>query len=83
MGDDDIRIFLAMAKHGTVAAAARSLGLSEDRLMVQAEALRAGRGARMIERTSSGYELTPTGKAALAHFEWIKDAVLAAEAPLH
>ena len=82
MGDDDIRTFLALAKQQDTAAAARSLGLSNDKFTDQVEALRASRGARMIERTTSGYELTPAGKAALAHFEWIKDAVLAAEAPL-
>jgi DNA-binding transcriptional LysR family regulator len=79
MGDDDIRTFLAIAKNGSVAAAARSLSMSEPDFVVEAEALRSGRGARMIERTASGYALIAQGCATLAHFEWIKDEVLAAE----
>lgn len=79
MGDEDIRTFLAIAKQGTVIAAARALDISEPDLISRAEGLRLGRGARMLRRTDSGYELTETGQATLAHFEWIKTEVLAAE----
>lgn len=82
MGDEDVRTFLAIAKHGNTAVAARSLGVSESAFVAQAEALCAGRGARMLERTSSGYALTEAGKSTLAHFEWIKEEVLAAERPM-
>lgn len=82
MGEEDIRTFLAIAKHGNAAEAAHSVGLSEAAFVVQLEALRAGRGSRMLERTSSGYALTQAGKLTLAHFEWIKEEVLAAERPL-
>lgn len=82
MGNEDVRTFLAIAKHEDPAAAARALGISEPALVVQVEALCAGKGARMLVRTSSGYALTEAGKSTLAHFEWIKDEVLAAERPL-
>ena len=82
MGDEDIRTFLAIAKHGNAAEAARSVGLSESTFVVRVEALCAGRGSRLLERTSSGYALTDVGKSTLAHFEWIKEEVLAAERPL-
>lgn len=36
----------------------------------------------MLEGKASGYALTAEGRATLAHFEWIKDEVLAAEASL-
>jgi DNA-binding transcriptional LysR family regulator len=82
MSNDDVRTFLAIAKHADASAAARSLGISEAAFAVQVEALRADRGARMLERKASGYALIAQGRATLAHFEWIKDEVLAAEASL-
>lgn len=79
MGNDDIRIFLAIAHHEDVAGAARSLGMAESEFANHLEALCLGTGARMLKRTSSGYALTEAGAATLAHFRWIKTAVVAAE----
>lgn len=82
MGDEDVRTFLAIARHGNIAEAARSVGVAESAFVARVEALCDGRGARMLARTSSGYALTKAGKSTLAHFEWIKDEVLAAERSL-
>ena len=79
MGNDDIRTFLAIAHHEDVAGAARSLEMAESDFAEHLAALCVGRGARMLKRTSSGYALTEAGAATLAHFQWIKTAVVAAE----
>jgi hypothetical protein len=79
MADEEVRTFLAIAKHRDVDAAGRALGLSRSTMEARLADLFANRGRRLLERTPSGYALTSAGEAMLAHFEWIKTEVLAME----
>jgi DNA-binding transcriptional LysR family regulator len=82
MVDEDVRTFLAIAKHGDVAAAGRALGISQSTMESRLAEFLADRGRRLLERTPCGYALTTAGEAMLAHFEWIKTEVLAVDRTL-
>lgn len=76
---DDLRTFLAIARHGTLSAAARALGVSQPtmgrRLAVMEERI----GARLLQRHPGRFALTPLGEAVLGNAERIEAEVFAAE----
>ncbi|MCK8785703.1 LysR family transcriptional regulator [Roseomonas sp. NAR14] len=76
---DDLRHFLAIARHGSLSAAARALGVAQPTMGRRLAALEQRAGARLLERTPGGYTLTPAGEAALGHAERIENEVLAVE----
>ena len=51
---DDVRIFLAIHRQGTLAAAAARLGLDTSTVSRRLAALEAALGARLFERTREG-----------------------------
>lgn len=63
----DLRIFLAVAKHGTLGAAARELGLSQPTMGRRIRALEQALGQALFQRTSEGFVLTDEGGVVLAH----------------
>jgi DNA-binding transcriptional LysR family regulator len=76
---DDLKTFLAIARHGTLSAAARSLKVSQTTMGRRLDHLHGRAGATLLERTPSGYRLTPTGAAILGEVERMEDAALSLE----
>jgi DNA-binding transcriptional LysR family regulator len=78
----DLRIFLAIARAGTLGAAARSSGQSQPTMGRRLRALETAVGHTLFQRTGDGFVLTDEGSAMLAHAERIEEEVLAAQRQL-
>jgi DNA-binding transcriptional LysR family regulator len=76
---DDLRYFLAIARHRTLSAAARALRVAQPTVGRRLAAFEAQLGARLFERERDGYALTAAGAAMLAHVEQMERDALAAE----
>ncbi|MEJ8572568.1 LysR family transcriptional regulator [Microbaculum marinum] len=59
---DQLRIFLAVAEHGHVTRAARSLGMTQSAVSAAISALENRYGTRLFDRVGRGIELTETGR---------------------
>jgi DNA-binding transcriptional LysR family regulator len=66
---DDIRIFLAIHRAGSLSAAAGPLGLAQPTCGRRLAGLEAALGVRLFERTPEGLHLTPQGAALVQHAE--------------
>lgn len=79
---NDYRIFLAIARHGTLSEAARKMGLSQPtigrRLLVLEESL----GHSLFQRTAEGYVLSGEGQSILGCVETIEEQSRAIERKL-
>jgi DNA-binding transcriptional LysR family regulator len=73
----DIRVFLAIARTGTLGAAARSLGQSQPTMGRRLRALEQSVGQVLFQRTAGGFLLTDEGSAVLSHAERIEEEALA------
>ena len=62
---DDIRAGLAVARMGTVSAAAQALGVHHATVIRRIDALEAALGARLFQRHPRGYALTEAGQTLL------------------
>ena len=58
---DDLRVVLAVARHGSLSGAARFLGVNHSTVLRRIAALEAGLGTRLFDRLPSGYALTLAG----------------------
>jgi DNA-binding transcriptional LysR family regulator len=76
---DDLKTFLAIARHGTLSAAARAMKVSQTTMGRRLEHLHGRAGATLLERTPGGFRLTPTGASILADVERMEEASLALE----
>ena len=76
---DDLRHFLAIARNGTLSAAARALHVQQSTMGRRLDALQSRAGATLLQKTPSGYALTPAGESVLAHAERMEAEALAAE----
>jgi DNA-binding transcriptional LysR family regulator len=76
---DDLKTFLAIARHRTLSAAARSLKVSQTTMGRRLGHLQDRAGATLLERTPTGFRLTPTGAAILADVERMEESALALE----
>lgn len=76
---DDLKIFLAIARHGTLSAAARTLKVSQTTMGRRLDHLHDRAGATLLERTPSGFRLTATGSAILGQVERMEEAALSLE----
>jgi DNA-binding transcriptional LysR family regulator len=65
----DLKIFLAVARGGTLGAAARDLGQTQPTMGRRIRALEEALGITLFQRTSEGFVLTDEGAAVLAHAE--------------
>jgi len=63
MNWDDLRLFLAVAREGSISGGARKLGVQHSTVSRRMRALEKKMGVRLIERKKSGYELTPAGES--------------------
>jgi len=73
---DHLRIFLAVARAGRVAAAARRLGVEHTTVSRRLAALEAQLGAPLFRRTTAGYQLTVEGENILATAESMERGAL-------
>ena len=75
----DLRLFLAIARSGTLGAAARSLGSTQPTMGRRLRALEAALGQALFQRTSAGLVLTDEGTTLLGHAERMEEEALAIE----
>lgn len=73
----DLRVFLAIAREGTLGAAARKLGQTQPTMGRRLRALEAAVGHILFQRTGEGFVLTDEGASVLGHAERIEEEVLA------
>lgn len=73
----DIRVFLAIARTGTLMAAARQTGLSQPTMGRRLKALEASLSLTLFQRTSDGFVLTAEGESVLGHAERMEEQALA------
>ncbi|MDQ7015306.1 MAG: LysR family transcriptional regulator [Gammaproteobacteria bacterium] len=62
MNWDDLRLFLAVARTGSISGAAKQLAVQHSTVSRRVHKLEENIGARLIERKHSGYTLTSAGK---------------------
>lgn len=79
---DDLRILLAVARAGTLSAAAPALGLTQPTAGRRLRALEGRCGCALFQRNAHGMVPTAEGRALLAHAEAMEQEALAAERAL-
>jgi DNA-binding transcriptional LysR family regulator len=72
----DLRIFLAIAREGTLGAAARTLGQTRPTMGRRLRALEAAIGQTLFQRTRDGFVLTEEGSLVCQHAERMEQEVL-------
>jgi len=75
----DVRIFLAVARSGSLGGAARQLGISHPTIGRRLRALEQATGQTLFQRNSDGMTLTDAGQAVLQHAEDMEASALAVE----
>ena len=75
----DLRIFLAVAREGTLGAAARKLGQTQPTMGRRLRALEHAVGHTLFQRTVDGFVLTDEGNAVVSHAERIEEEAFAFE----
>lgn len=83
MNWDDLRLFLAVARTGSISGAARQLDVQHSTVSRRMRQLEEKLGARLIERKKSGYELTPEGENVKDAANRIESEVLTVDGALH
>jgi DNA-binding transcriptional LysR family regulator len=58
---EDVRVFIALARHGSLSAAARALAVNHATIARRMRSLETAMGERLVERRPNGYVLTPAG----------------------
>lgn len=76
---DELQMFLAAARAGTLSAAARALHSSPATVLRRLRVLESHLNAALFVRSSRGYALTLAGTELLGHVEAMESALLAAE----
>jgi DNA-binding transcriptional LysR family regulator len=76
---DDFRNFLAIARHGTLSAAARSLKVRQSTMGRRLAAFEERLGVLLLQKTPRGFVLTPAGDVAFAEAEKMEAAAMAAD----
>ena len=79
---DDLRLFLAIARSGTLTAAASQLDLSQPTAGRRLRQLEEACGCVLFQRSASGFRLTDEGSAMLRHAERMAEEALAIEREL-
>jgi DNA-binding transcriptional LysR family regulator len=76
---NDLRYFLAVARHGSTLAAARALDTYQSTVQRRLAAFERRIGKPLATRSPTGYRLTELGREMVAHAERVEEAVLAFE----
>jgi DNA-binding transcriptional LysR family regulator len=74
---DDMQCFLAIARLGTLSAAAQSLGVTQPTMGRRLDRLHDRVGAPLLQRTPTGFVLTTAGERVRAHVERMDEEALA------
>ena len=74
---DDLRVFLAVARAGSLSGAARRLGVNHSTVFRRIAGFEETLGVRLFERLPNGYALTPAGEETLGIAERIEADVAA------
>lgn len=72
---DDLRYFLAVARHKTLAGAARELGVTHSTVFRRVSLLEERMGSRLFDRLQTGYRLTPIGREMCEIAEQVEKSV--------
>jgi DNA-binding transcriptional LysR family regulator len=72
---NDLRYFLALARHGSTVAAARALDMNQSTVQRRLTELERRIGRPLVTRHPSGYRLTELGQQMVAHAERVEQAV--------
>lgn len=75
----DLQHFAAVARGGSIGAAARTLGVHHSTVLRRIASLEATLGARLFDRLPSGYALTAAGNALADRLDGVADVVAAAQ----
>lgn len=78
----DLRVFLAVAREGTLAAAARTLAQTQPTMGRRLRTLEKAIGHTLFQRTRAGFVLTDEGSAMLGHAERMEEEALAIQRQL-
>jgi DNA-binding transcriptional LysR family regulator len=73
----DLKIFLAIARAGTLAKAAKAVGLTQPTMGRRLRALESALGQSLFQRSPAGFVLTDEGQAIRAHAERMEEEALA------
>ncbi len=76
---DDLRFFLAVARHRTLSLAAKHLHVTQSTVSRRLATLQEGMGVRLLQRTAEGYVLTLAGESIRLHVERIEAEASMAE----
>ena len=76
---DDLKVFLAIARAGSLVGAARAIGQTQPTMGRRLQALEKAVGRKLLRRTAEGFVLTEEGTAVLAHAERMEEEALAFE----
>ena len=76
---DDLRFFLALARHGSLSAAARDLHVAQSTMGRRLASLEASLGVRLLNRTPDGYVPTQAGEGVRARAERLEGEAMALE----
>lgn len=79
-GWDDLRFFLAVAREGTLTGAAHRLRADHTTVGRRIRALEESLAAKLFDRQTTGYTLTPLGDTLLQHAERMEAVAIAAQA---
>jgi DNA-binding transcriptional LysR family regulator len=76
---NDLKHFLAVARHGSTLAAAKALGVNQSTVHRRLQELEAKLGQQLVIRRQTGYALTETGAEMVAYAARVEEAALAIE----
>jgi DNA-binding transcriptional LysR family regulator len=76
---NDLKHFLAVARHGSTIAAAKALGVNQSTVQRRLDELEERLGRQLVARNQAGYKLTELGKDMVAHAARVEDAAVAFE----
>lgn len=79
MNWDDLRIFLAVAREGSISGGAKQLGVQHSTVSRRIRTLEEKLGVRLLERKKSGYELTSAGETLKSSATKMEHAALEAD----
>jgi DNA-binding transcriptional LysR family regulator len=71
---NDLKHFLAVARHGSTLAAAKTMRVSQSTVHRRLEALEKSLGRRLVKRHPSGYRLTGLGEEIRAYDDAVEEA---------
>ena len=80
---DDLRFFLALARKGSLTAAARDLRVAQTTVGRRLASLETSFGAQLLQRTPDGYVLTANGEEVFAQAERVETEANAVSRSLH